>query len=1007
MKFNLSEFALSHQSLVRFFISLFFILIVFSYLHLNEKEDPDYNFRQMVVTVYWPGATADQVEKQILQRLEQYLNGIPHLKSLYGYALPGEAQFFVEVEEGLKKQELDDSWYQVRKKVSDIKHFLPEEIVGPFFNDEFGDVYGTIYALVGNGFSYAQLKTYADDIRRELLRLPDVGKVSVLGDQPQKIYVVASDQKMSTLGIDPQVIIDTIRSQNALQPAGIIRTKNNEIIIRISGAFDSLDSIRNINIHASSGDFRLGDIAEVFRGYEDPPTFKIHYNGKEAVDLIINMKQGKDVMRLGKALDKTMSQIKKSLPAGIQIYQVSNQSEVVKHAVEGFMDSLFIAIAIVLLVSFFSLGFRSGLVVALSIPLVLAITFSSMYLNNNDLQRVSLGALIIAIGLLVDDAMITVEMMKRKLEEGFDLIRAATFAYTSTAFPMLTGTLITIAGFLPMGLAKSDTGVYTSSILSVIGISLIVSWIVAVIFTPYIGYKILKEHKEPTKVHEKPLYKNIRRSVQKCLDNNKLVILITFLAFVLALVGFLYVHQQFFPPSDRPELLVNLRLPEGSPFLATQREVNKLEQFMVSDKDIISYTTYIGGNSPRFYLPLVIEPNRTNFAQMVILTKGGKYRENEIKKLRKILDENLPLVSSEILRLENGPPIGSPIQIRVSGRSPEVLLNIAGQIENIVKKNPYTSGVYKDWGKSFKITLVVDNDKARALGVSGQDLAQDLNIILNGASITKYREGTELIDIEAKGEPFASYNIDNLKDLNIYSRTGRYISLDNLVHFQSGVEEHKIARRDGALTITVYANVEGAEPLEVARNIFKELSPIIASLPPGYEITNEGLIKISNSSILSILAVVPATTLLMALILMVELESFQLVLLVFLTAPLGLIGVTLALLAFNYPFGFVAIGGFIALMGMIMRNSVILIDQIEKNIASGLPAYDAIVKAAVDRFRPIMLTAMAAILAMIPLVTNVFWGSMAATIMGGLLVATVLTIFYLPALYAFWFKIKK
>lgn len=1007
--FNLSAIAIKNQPLVRFLIVAFFIIGTYCYLHLSQKEDPEFNFKTMVVTVYWPGATSMQVEKQIIERLEQYLKEVPKVNRLYGYAKPGEAQFFIDLEEGISKQDIQESWYQVRKKVADIKHLLPEEIIGPYFNDEFGDVYGSIYALVGDGYSFAELKTYAEDIRGELLHIPEVGKVLIIGDQPQKIYIEVSQAKIASLGIDPQVIIDTIRKQNTLQPAGVIRTNTNEVTVRLSGAFDSIESMRDVNIRANDNSFRLGDIAAVYRGYQDPPTFKIHFNGKEAVALIVSMKENQDVLDLGKSLEKTITRIQKSLPVGVEIYQVSNQPQVVEHAVEGFVHSLFEAIIIVLVVSFFSLGMRAGTVVAISIPLVLSITFMCMYFWNIDLQRVSLGALIISIGLLVDDAMITTEMMMRKLEEGFSRVKAVTFAYTSTAFPMLTGTLITVAGFLPIGLAKSDTGEYTFSILSVVGISLIVSWFVAVFFTPYIGYILLKETKAHAhEEHQSRLYKFIREKVEFCVDNSRLTIIITVIAFIFSIFGFHYVQKQFFPPSERPELIVNMKLPEGSPFSLMQQEVQRLETILAADDKIINYTTYIGGNSPRFYLPLNIDQNRINESQTVIMTKGGDDREKVLNKLNQVLEEDFPMVTPQITRLENGPPVGYPIQFRITGKDPKILFDIASQVTSIVKNNPSTYGVNSDWGKAFNQVLLVDNEKARALGLAGSDIAANLNVVLSGYVITKYREGTELIDMEARGQLIDRSKLSNLKDINIYSPSGKYIPLDQLVYFSNGVEENEIWKRDGALAMTISANVVGnTEPLGIALKLNEELNSIREKLPPGYQITIEGVAKSSADAEASIIAVLPLAVFVMLLLLMLQLKSFQRVVLVFLTAPLGLIGVTLTLLVFNFPFGFVAMLGLIALMGMIMRNSVILIDQIEQNIKQGAPAYDAIIKATVERFRPIMLTALAAILAMIPLLRSIFWGAMAATIMGGLLAATILTIVFLPALYAWWFKIKK
>jgi len=1007
--FNLSAIAIKNQPLVRFLIIASFIIGTYCYFHLSQKEDPEFNFKVMIVTVYWPGATSIQVEQQILQRLEQHLKEIPKVNKLYGYGKPGEAQFYIELDEGINKQEIQKSWYQVRKKIADIRHLLPDEIIGPYFNDEFGDVYGSIYALVGDGFNFAELKSYAEDIRRELLHIPEVGKVLIIGDQQQKIYIEFSQSKIASLGINPQIIIDTIRKQNTLQSAGIVRTKTNEITVRLSGAFDSLESMRNINIRANENSFRLGDIAEVYRGYQDPPTFKIHFNGKEAIALIISMKENRDVLVLGDSLSKVFQNIQKNLPVGIEIYQVSNQPQVVKHAVEGFIHSLFEAIIIVLIVSFFSLGLRAGTVVAISIPLVLSITFIFMYLFNIDLQRVSLGALIISIGLLVDDAMITTEMMMRKLEEGFNAIKAVTFAYISTAFPMLTGTLITVAGFLPIGLAKSDTGEYTFSILSVVGISLIVSWFVAVFFTPYIGYILLKKNKSHPHEAEQPrIYKFVHQSVKFCIDHRKMTVCMTFLMFLLSIFSFQFVNKQFFPASERPELLVNMTLPEGSPFSLMEKEVNRLEKILATDTRIINYTTYIGGNSPRFYLALNIDQNRTNFSETVLMTKGGKTREKVLNDLNQLLEKDFPMVTPQVTRLENGPSVGYPIQFRITGKNPKILFDFASQITSIIKNNPYTYGVNSDWGKIFNQVLLVDNDKVRALGLSGSDISANLNLVLSGYLITKYREETELIDMEVRGQTLERSNLSNLKNINIYSPSGKYIPLDQLVYFTNNVEENKIWERDGSLAITISANVVGnIEPLDIALKLNNEIDLVRKKLPPGYQISIEGVAKSSANAQDSIIAVLPLSIFIMLFLLMLQLKSFQRVIIVFLTAPLGLIGVTLTLLIFRFPFGFVAMLGLIALMGMIMRNSVILIDQIEKNITQGTPAYEAIIKATVERFRPIMLTALATILAMIPLLGSIFWGAMAATIMGGLLAATLLTLVFLPALYAWWFKIKR
>lgn len=1004
--FNLSAWALRNQALIRFLIVLFFLGGIFAYFHLSQKEDPEFTFRTMVIEAYWPGATAQQVEQEVLKRIEERMQEVPGLLRLYGYAKPGEMILNIDLKEGYPKQQVMDSWYQVRKKISDMRTELPGDVIGPFFNDEFGDVFGSIYAITADGFSYREVYDYAQEIRRDLLRFPIISKVNIIGNQPEKIYINFSHQKMATLGIDPQTLINTIRDQNALLPAGVIRLPNNEVGLRLTGNFDSLESIRNLNIHTTKGDFRLGDIAQIVRGYQDPPTFKMHFQGKEAVGLAISMVKDGDVLALGELLRERVKAFQEQLPAGIEIHQVSDQPQVVRHAVSGFMHSLIEAITIVLIISFFSLGFRAGMVVALSIPLVLAISFVAMYFFNVDLQRVSLGALIIAIGLLVDDAMIAVEMMLRKLEEGFDKVTAATFAYKTTAFPMLTGTLVTICGFVPIGLAKSDAGEYTFSIFSVVTISLLVSWLVAVIFTPYIGFKLLKEKsaEQEHDIYQTPIYIFIRRLIESCVVHRKRVILLTIGVFVLSLLGFGLVQQQFFPPSERPEVLVGMWLPEGTPYSTTEGEVNRLEKFLAKDENIVNYTSYIGGSTPRFYLPLYLEQYNINYAQLVIMTKGDEAREEVINKLNNLMVEQFPLVRPQISRLENGPPIGYPLQFRISGKNYAELYKIAEQVKNIVRDNPNTVNVNEDWGQIFTQRVLIDSDKARALNISAQNLALNLQAVLDGYVITKYREGDELIDVEARGTPTERANLATLKDINVYTIDGHYVPVDQVAYLASGTEEGIIWRRDDLPTITVRAEVKGdAQAVDVAMQIDKKLASVRKQLPPGYNIETAGAILSSQTSQASIVAVLPFAIAAMMFLLMLQLHSFQRVILVFITAPLGLIGVTLALLLFHLPFGFVAMLGVISLAGMIMRNSVILIDQIEKYIAEKIAPRDAIIQATVQRFRPIMLTAAAAILAMIPLLQSTFWEPMAAAIMGGLFVATLLTILFLPALYAAWF----
>ena len=1003
---NLSSWSLNSQPLVRFLIIVFFLAGFWAYSQLSQKEDPDFPFNTMVIGVGWPGATAQEVKQQILERIEKHLQDVPYLDEIESYARPGKAVIYIQLAEGVDTEKMKDAWYQVRKKVSDLRHELPSDIIGPFFNDEFGDVYGSMYALTTDGFSYAQLKSYSDSIRLDLLTLPSVAKVKVIGLQPQKIFIEFSHVKIATLGIDPQLIIDTVRDQNDLQSAGVVRTSMNEIVLRPTGNFDSLKSIRNANIHTSSGDFRLGDIAKIYRGYEDPPDFKMHYQGKEAIGLAIAMVGTGNIIALGKDLELAMKRIQADLPVGIEIYQISDQPQVVKHAVNGFMRSLLEAIVIIMAISFLSLGLRAGFVVALSIPLVLVITFLVMMFCNLDVQRVSLGAMIIAMGLLVDDAMIAVEMMLRKLNEGLDKYAAATYAYTSTAFPMLSGTLITIAGFMPIGLAKSDAGQYTFSLFSVITISLLISWVVSVIFAPYFGYHILKK---PAVVHDTShgrVAVFVRNLVTACLARHKLVVALTLAAFIVSIFGFRFVEQQFFPFSDRPEVIVNMHLPEGTPYMATEKEVRRLEKMLNGDKNIKYYLSYIGGNTPRFYLLLHLEEDSTNEAQLVIMTQGDEARDEVVEKIRNLLAEHFPNVLGQVSLLQNGPPVSYPIQFRVSGRNPDKVSEIADKVAAVVRQNPHASDVHKDWQKIFKQSLVIDSDKSRALGISGAKFAANLEAVIKGIAITQYREGNELIDVEVRGRPSDRSNVSSLKDINLYTSNGHFVPLDQVARLAIGQEEGIIRLRDGLPTVTVQADVVGSvQALDVAHSIEKALGTLKASLPPGYKITIAGVAESSTTAVDSIMAVLPIAVAIMALILMLQLHSFQRVLLVFITAPLGLIGVSLVLLIFRLPFGFVAMLGVISLAGMIMRNSAILIDQTEKYIESQIAPREAIILASVERFRPIMLTAAAAILAMIPLLESVFWRPMAAAIMGGLFVATILTIVFLPALYAWWRRV--
>lgn len=1011
---NLSAWALRHQSFVAYLMAVFMVGGFIAYLTLGRAEDPDFTIKTMVVSAEWPGATAREMELQITDRLEKKLQETPWLDYVQSYSKPEKSLIFINLKEYAPNKDVPDAWYQVRKKLGDIRNELPEGVKGPSFNDEFGDTYGTILAFTGDGFSQAELKDVVDDVRQELLSIHNVAKVDLIGVQEEKIFIEISHSKLAILGIDPLIIVRTLQQQNSMNSAGSIETASDKIHMRISGDLKSLESVREIGIEANGGQFRLGDIARIYRAYADPPTPKFRFMQEDAIGLSISMTKGGDILKLGKELKSTIDRLSANLPVGITIHQVSDQPTVVRNSVNEFMKTLAEAVAIVLTVSFISLGLRTGLVVALSIPLVLAITFLAMLIFGIDLQRISLGALIIALGLLVDDAIISVEMMIVKMEQGMDRFKAATFAYTSTAFPMLTGTLVTAAAFMPVGFAKSSAGEYCFSIFAVVGIALLASWIVAVIFTPYLGFKLLpdikpEEKHNETEVYQRGIYPRFRAIVKACLRFRWPVVLATLLVFIISIVMFRYVEQQFFPFSNRPELLIDLWLPQGSSILATEREARKAEEFLKGEPDIINFVSYVGAGSPRFYLPLDQQLEHDNFAEIVVLTKDSQARERVLERLRKVFDNGFTLLRIRLNRLENGPPVGFPIQFRVSGRDINKIRPIAEEVAAVVRSNPHTHDVHLDWGEPSKVLYhEVDQDKARALGISSQDISNTLHTFLSGLEITQYREGNKLIDVLGRAEAGERSNPSLVEEINLQTRTGKSVPLSQLVYTHAGFEDGIIWRRNRFPTFTVRCDIrDNAQAPDVAAQIEPLLEPIRAKLPDGYRIELGGAVESSLKAQDSINAVMPVMLLAVVTLLMIQLQSVRKTVLVLLTAPLGMVGVTAFLLLFKVPFGFVATLGVIALSGMIMRNSVILVDQIEHDLSAGLAPLDAITEATVRRLRPILLTAAAAILAMIPLSRSEFWGPMAVTIMGGLLVATILTLLFVPALYAVWFRIKE
>ncbi|MGZ8287671.1 MAG: efflux RND transporter permease subunit [Telluria sp.] len=1009
---NLSEWALRHQQMIAFLLLLLTVTGILAYRSLGQKEDPDFTIKTMVVQANWPGSAAQQMADQVTDPMERVLQGVAEIDYMSTYVKPGETQIKINLREGVPPSKVPDVWYQVRKKLADIKHTLPQGVQGPFFNDEFGDTYGNMYALTGDGFDYADLRKMADEARNEFLRVGDVNKVQLVGKQEEKIYVEMSTAKLASLGVDPALIAATLAQANAVAAAGSVQTGAEQVRLTVSGEFDSVEGIRAIGIRAGQRTFRLGDIAEVRRGFVEPAVTRMRFNGQPALGLAVSMRKGGDVIRLGQQLDATVARIQASLPVGVQIHSVSDQPRVVEESVHEFKKSLAEAVLIVLAVSFFSLGMRTGLVVALCIPLVLGMTFLVMYLLGIDLQRISLGALIIALGLLVDDAIIAVEMMALKLEQGWDKARAATYAYTATAFPMLTGTLITAAGFLPVGFARSGTGEYVYSLFQVVGIALILSWVVAVLFTPWIGFKLLKEephaHHDEDAVYQRGFYVKFRNIVDFCLRRRGWVIGITLAAFVGSLVLFKTVPQQFFPSSDRPELMVDLWMPEASTFEASEREVRELERQLKGDPDIEAVTSFVGEGAPRFYLPLDAQTPNLNLGEMMVMTKGGEARERVVVKLRKLLDERFANVRGRVNRLENGPPVGYPVQFRVYGNDPAKVREIAARVNGIVRANPHVRGVSQDWGERVKrVRVDVDQDKARALGVSSVQIKAALEASLSGTPITHFREDDQAIAVTARLVASERTDLNNLKDAKIYLREGKFVPVSQVARLTLDSEESVLWRRNRIPTLTVRADISGAQAPDVTNAVWARLEPLNKTLPLGYGIEIGGALESSAKAQASVFAVMPVTVVVVLLLLMIQLQDMKKMGLVLLTAPLGLIGVAIVMAAFQIPFGFVAMLGVIALAGMIIRNSVILVVQIDEDVASGAPLWDAIVESAVRRLRPIVLTALAAILAMVPLTGSVFWGPMAWAIMGGLAVATVLTLIFLPALYAACYGAKR
>ena len=1023
--FNLSRWALEHIALTRYLMAALLLGGVISYMNLGQDEDPPFTFRVMVVRAVWPGATAVQMAEQVTDKLERKLQETPYIDQIKSYSKPGETIILVQLRESTPPRETAASWYQVRKKIGDIRPTLPAGVIGPFFNDEFGDTYGSIFAISGDGFTYAEMKDYADFVRQQLLQVPLVSKVAQFGVQEEKINIEFSHKKFAQLGVPFEAIASQIATQNTVESTGVLVTPTDDLQVRVTGALASTKDLENLILRANNTTFRLGDFATIKRQYQDPPADKMRFNGKEVIGLGVSMEKGGNIIDMGKGLDATVASIKTKLPVGIELERVADQPRAVTASVSEFLVTLAEAIAIVLVVSFLALGLhtkpfridaRPGLVVALTIPLVLAITFLFMGIFDIDLHKISLGALIIALGLLVDDAIIAVEMMVRKMEEGMSRLDAATFAYTSTAMPMLTGTLITAAGFLPIGLAKSAAGEYTFSMFSVNAIALIVSWFVAVVFTPYIGFLILKvKPHQPGEsgcahdVFDTPGFRRFRAIVTWCVEWRKTTIALSLAVFFLGVFGFNFIEKQFFPDSSRPELMVELWTPEGTSFQANEAQVKKFEAAIGKDPNVESITSYVGTGSPRFYLPLDQIFPQSNVSQVVVLARDLKSREALRLKIVDVFRNDFPEVRGRVKLLPNGPPVPYPVQFRVAGPEIAVVRGVADKLKDIMRANPNTVGVNDNWNESVKVLrLDLDQDKLRALGVTSQTVMRAANTILSGTPIGQFREDNKLIDIVVRQPVEERATISVLNDTNIPTASGKSVTIAQIARAHFVWEPGVVWREGREWAITAQSDVvDGIQGPTVSGQISDQLGALRASLPPGYEIALDGAAADSRAAEASIAANVPLVLFIVFTLLMLQLHSFSRALLVFLTGPLGVAGAAMALLILDRPFGFVANLGVIALFGMIIRNSVILVDQIEHDIANGAEPWNAVIEAAVRRCRPIILTAAAAALAMIPLSRSVFWGPMAVAIMGGLVVATALTLLFLPALYAAWFRVKK
>jgi multidrug efflux pump len=1024
--FNLSEWAVTHRAFVLFLIIGTLLVGAFSFTRLGRLEDPSFNVPTMNAVVAWPGATAQQVQDQVLNRMErelQKIEGIDHVRS---FARQGYGGLNFWMKGGTPKHELERAWYLARKKIADVRHEFPDGVRGPFFNDEFTDVYSVLYAFSAPELSWPELQVLVEGAKRQLQAVPGVTKIDVFGRQAEKVYVEFSSARLAALGISPQTLIDALARQNLVSPTGSAEGSNDRVFVRISdkdrngdagakrlpGSFQNARDVADVPIEAGGRLLKLSDVAQVKSGLEDPPQFTVRHNGQPVLMLGVTFERSGNILKLGAALDERMAALTAALPIGVAVDKVADQPKIVDDSVWEFERAFLEALAIVLAVCFLFLGWRTGIVVAASVPLVLALVAIVMLMMGWNLDRISLGALIIALGLLVDDAIIAVEMMVVKIEQGWDRARAATYAYSSTAFPMLTGTLVTVAGFMPVGFAKSISGEYAGGIFWVVGVALIASWFVAVVFTPYLGVmllpKVMKSHSGDP--YARPVYARLRGIVRWCVDHRWVVLGATVVAFLVSGAGMSLVQQQFFPTASRLELIVDLRLREGASFTATEAQVRRLEEVLKKDPQIAHFTAYTGAGAPRFFLSISADLPNPGLAQVIVNTKSIADREAVRGRLLELFakGEQFPDLRGRVTRFEFGPPVGFPVQFRVIGPDPAQVREIAYSVRDAVRQSPLVRDTQLDWNEQVRSILVeLDQDKARLLGITSADVGAMTQMVLSGAPVTQIRRGEDLIDVTLRATPEERLALERLGDVNLFSRSGAVVPLSQVATLTPTFEEPVLWRRNRDMALTVRADVlDGVQGPAATSKIWPSLQPIVASLPPGYRIEIGGASEETKKSDTALFAVFPLMFVVMLFFLMMQLQSFSRMWMVFLTAPLALIGVVPALLIFNAPFGFVALLGVIALSGMIMRNAVILVDQIDTDIAAGVPAIDAVVEATVRRSRPVVLTAAAAVLAMVPLAGSVFWGPMAKAIMGGLIVGTVLTLAFVPALYAAWFRVR-